>query len=135
MAKKTVVASDDALIVVNGKTMTVAQAREVMERKMASQREPGWYPDEDGDDYNFAIGERILPEDGGTVRWEIRPDGYINCHINLRFHHKKPIPGFGGKRSRWVVYKDYFRGANFIEDLKKCFGWSEAAEKNSKAKA
>ena len=135
MAKKTEVAvsvaSDEAIIMVNGQPMTVAEIKERMERKMASEREPGFYPNEKGDDYNSKIGERVLPNDGGLIRWEIRHDGWINCHINLRFHYKKPIPGFGGTRSRWAIYSAYFRGPDFIADLKRCFGWSEAAEKKT----
>lgn len=84
--------------------------------------EPGLY-DRGGDEYCEEKWERILADDGGSVVFQIKADGYITCLPNLRFHNGKPIPGFGGKESRWLGsdgkggLRAYFRGADFNSDI------------------
>lgn len=84
--------------------------------------QPGFY-DRGGDDYCEEKWERILDDEGGTVVFQIKADGYISCQPNLRFHNGKPIPGFGGKESRWLGadgkggLRAYFRGPDFTSDI------------------
>lgn len=131
MAKRSVTTSE--VVNVNGREYTVEELIGIVER--VEGRGPGLYPEET-DKWCVAKWTRILPGDGGEIVFTVKKSGYIDCQPNLRFSKNRPIPGFGGDEHRWAAYAAYFRGADFVADLKVCVAESrKITKKTAKPKA
>lgn len=83
---------------------------------------PGWDRIED-DDYSDSRWKRTLPDkSAGEVVFAVKGD-FVACFPNLRFSKGRPIPGFGGKRERWIGkdgkggLRAYFKSKEFDADL------------------